>query len=142
MTHRYITALFLFGVSVGTSQILTTDQALSQRVDAYLTAYVSNNEFSGVALIATGDSILFKKSYGFVDVDSQQRFSVNTRFRVASVTKTFTAAAIVMLRDRGLLKLTDPLSRFIPDYPKGDSITIVHLLLPSGWNSNQRPQQA
>ncbi|MEX2088843.1 MAG: serine hydrolase domain-containing protein [Bacteroidota bacterium] len=111
-------------------------------MDAYLTAYVSNNEFSGVALIATGDSILFKKSYGFVDVDSQQRFSVNTRFRVASVTKTFTAAAIVMLRDRGLLKLTDPLSRFIPDYPKGDSITIVHLLLPSGWNSNQRPQQA
>jgi CubicO group peptidase (beta-lactamase class C family) len=52
----------------------------------------------------------------------------DTRFRIASLTKTFTAAAIVMLCERGLLALTDKLNKFIPDYPGGDRITVLHLL--------------
>jgi CubicO group peptidase (beta-lactamase class C family) len=52
-----------------------------------------------------------------------------TRFRIASITKTFTGAAVVMLAERGKLSLQDPLSRFIPEFPSGEKIRIRHLLL-------------
>jgi CubicO group peptidase (beta-lactamase class C family) len=51
-----------------------------------------------------------------------------TKFHIASVSKTFTAAAIMMLQERGLLNVNDPLKKFIPDYPNGDKITLHHLL--------------
>jgi CubicO group peptidase (beta-lactamase class C family) len=54
--------------------------------------------------------------------------TINTKFRIGSVTKQFTAACILQLEEQGKLRLDDKLSKYIPDYPKGDSITI-HMLL-------------
>lgn len=49
-------------------------------------------------------------------------------FQLGSITKQFTAIAILILEEQGKLKVTDPVSKYVPDYPSGDKITIHHLL--------------
>jgi CubicO group peptidase (beta-lactamase class C family) len=102
--------------------------ALSMKLDSYLQPYVKANDFSGVVLIAQGERILSVREYGMADRGHAVRNQRATAFRLASLSKTFTAAAIVMLIDRGTLHLHDPLSRFFPEFPNGDHITVEQLL--------------
>jgi CubicO group peptidase (beta-lactamase class C family) len=97
-------------------------------VDAYLAPVVKSRDFNGVVLVAKGEKILAQKAYGTADFELGAPLTVQSRFRIASVTKTFTAAAIAILAERGKLALDDPLSKYVPDYPGGDKITIRHLL--------------
>lgn len=97
-------------------------------VDAYFAPYVAGRDFAGIVLIARGDDVLLRKSYGAADVAFAVPHSANSKFAIASVTKTFTAAAVVMLHERGRLRFEDCLDRFLPEYPKGDQIRIQHLL--------------
>jgi CubicO group peptidase (beta-lactamase class C family) len=101
---------------------------LAARVDAYLAPYVANRDFSGVVLIARGDEILVRKAYGMASFELGVPNTPATKFRIASLTKTFTAAAIVMLKERGRLRYEDKLSKFVPEYPHSDKITIRNLL--------------
>ena len=103
--------------------------ALSAKLDSYLQPYVKANDFSGVVLIAQGDRILRVREYGMADRVHGIRNRRNTAFRLASLSKTFTAAAIVMLIERGVVHLGDPLSHFFPEFPNGAQITVEHLLL-------------
>ena len=93
-----------------------TAQNIPAELDTLMTAY---KDFRGTVLVACGGNVLLKKGYG-----NQE----NTIYQIASVTKTFTATAILKLAERGRLSLQDKLSKYYPDYPKGDSITIQHLL--------------
>jgi CubicO group peptidase (beta-lactamase class C family) len=102
--------------------------ALSMKLDSYLQPYVKANDFSGVVLIAQGERILSVREYGMADRGQTVRNQRSTAFRLASLSKTFTAAAIVMLTDRGTLHLHDRLSRFFPEFPNGDHITVEQLL--------------
>ena len=54
--------------------------------------------------------------------------TIDTKFRIGSITKQFTAAAILRLQEQGKLSVRDPLSKFIPDYPRGTEVTLHHLL--------------
>jgi CubicO group peptidase (beta-lactamase class C family) len=103
--------------------------ALSSRLDSYLQPYVEANDFSGVVLVAQGDRILSVREYGMAERARGLRNRRNTAFRLASLSKTFTAAAIVMLIERGTVHLQDPLSHFFPEFPNGDHITVEQLLL-------------
>jgi CubicO group peptidase (beta-lactamase class C family) len=98
-------------------------------VDAYLAPYLARHDFSGVVLVARGDSVLLSKGYGMASYELGVPNSARTAFRIASITKTFTAAAIVMLAERGALRYDDRVSRFLPDFPPGSRITIEQLLL-------------
>ncbi len=91
-------------------------------------AQVDVNDFSGTVLVTKNDSVLLKQSYGFADYEWNVRNTIDTKFQLASVSKQFTAAAILLLAERGKLSLNDNLSKFFPDYPKADSVTI-HMLL-------------
>ena len=102
---------------------------LQARVDAYLAPYVANRDFSGFVLIARGDDVLVNKGYGMANFKLGVPNTADTKFRIASLTKTFTAAAIVMLKERGLLSFDDKLGKFLPDFPKGDKITLLQMLL-------------
>lgn len=62
------------------------------------------------------------------DVEHAIPVSVETKFNIASITKPFTAAAILKLQEEGRLSLDDPLSKYIPDYPRGNEIKFLHLL--------------
>lgn len=101
---------------------------LEARVDAYLKPYLEVRNFSGSVLIAKGGKVLLSKGYGMASYEYNVPDTPRTKFQIASMSKPFTAAAILLLEERGRLSLSDPLTKYIPDYPNGDKITIHHLL--------------
>lgn len=105
-----------------------TVDVLGTRVDRYFAPLVANHDFAGAVLIARGDTVLLDRAYGIADPVLDIPSSPAHRYGVASLTKTFTAAAIVMLAERGSLRLEDPLSHFLPDFPGAGDITILDLL--------------
>lgn len=106
----------------------TVDAGLAKRVDAYMRPYVESGNFSGNVLVARGERILVERSYGQASYELAVPNSARTRFHIASVSKPFTAAAVLLLEQQGRLALADPLSRFVPDFPNGGAITLEHLL--------------
>ena len=106
----------------------TNAKKLEVVVDSYLRPYVLGNNFMGAVLIAQKGQVLLKKGYGRANYELNTENTPDTRFHIASVSKPFTSAAILLLQQRGQLKTSDPLAKFIPDYPNGDKITLRHLL--------------
>jgi CubicO group peptidase (beta-lactamase class C family) len=98
------------------------------RLEGYLAPIVGRGDFSGTILVAKRGQILFERSYGEANYALHVPIAATTRFRIASVSKQFVAAGILLLQDRGVLRLTDRLSRFVPELPFSDSVTIRHLL--------------
>jgi CubicO group peptidase (beta-lactamase class C family) len=101
------------------------------RFDRQVQAYARNRDFSGSVLVAKDGHILFLKSYGMANYEWNIPNSEKTKFHIASVTKTFTAAAILKLEQEGKLKLSDPLSKYVPDFLNGERITIEQMLAHS-----------
>ena len=90
---------------------------------------LKGKEISGMAVLAAKDGrILYRKSFGYADVKNKIPVTPDTKFRIGSVTKQFTAVAILKLQEKNLLSVNDKLSKFIPDFPRGDEVTIHHLL--------------
>ena len=106
----------------------------SDKMNSYLKNYLKRlydlDRFSGSILIAKGDTILFEETYGKSNKKLDRKNDKNTSFNIASTTKTFTAVAIAKLAEQKKLKFTDPISLFIPEYPKdiANQVTIHHLL--------------
>ncbi|MBK9734337.1 MAG: serine hydrolase [Saprospiraceae bacterium] len=90
--------------------------------------YQKQNLFNGSVLIAKKGQVLIDKGYGFVNVATGKKNDPNGIFQIYSITKTFTSTVILKLVEDNKLALSDKLSKFYPDYPKGDSITIENLL--------------
>lgn len=122
-------AFFLVFLSLAAAAQTQLIRTQSEAWDNYVQQYVTNGDFSGNILIVKDKTILFSKSYGKANYELNSPMLRDTRFRIASVSKTFTAAAIVLLVNRGRLNLSDKLSKFIPGFVSGDSISIAHLLL-------------
>ena len=97
-------------------------------IDKYMRAQVSVNEFSGVVLVANKGNIIYKKAFGYADREWKIPNTLETKFEIGSLTKQFTAAAILQLAEQKKLNLDDKLSTYFSDYPKGDSVTL-HMLL-------------
>jgi CubicO group peptidase (beta-lactamase class C family) len=123
---KSVTAFLLF-CSVGGFP-LHAQGSLQQRVDAYFAAAVAGGDFSGSVLVARGDSILINKAYGLASIELNVPATPRTRYIIASLTKTLTAAAIVRLRDQGRLRFEDTLARYLPAFPYASRITLTHLL--------------
>lgn len=101
---------------------------LEAKVDAYVKPLLEMKAFNGSILIAKQGQVLLSKGYGMADYELDVPNTPQTKFHIASISKTFTATAILLLQERGLLNVSDPLTKYIPDYPKGDKITLHHLL--------------
>jgi CubicO group peptidase (beta-lactamase class C family) len=109
-----------------TAPALSSDLEMS--VKAYLRPYVESHNFSGSVLIVQGDDILFNEGFGMADYENSVLNDADTRFMIASLSKSFTAAAILLLQERDKLQLDDSVNRFVTDLPNGDVITIEQLL--------------
>lgn len=105
-----------------------TSQDISLKADEYIQAHVGMNQFSGSVLIAKDGQIILKKGYGFANYEHDVSNDAQTKFCLASLTKQFTAMAVMQLCEAGLLNVDDPINKHIPEYPNGDKITIHHLL--------------
>ena len=124
--HLIIISLTLAGLFNPQKTLAKED--IQSKIDEYIRAYEEINWFSGAILVAKDGKVLFEKGYGKSDFENNIQNSPKTKFRICSLTKSFTAMAIMQLEGKGLLSLNDTLSKYITDYPAGDKITIYHLL--------------
>jgi CubicO group peptidase (beta-lactamase class C family) len=97
-------------------------------LDNYAQTAFTVKDFNGTVLVMSKGKVIYKKAFGMADKEWNIPNTVNTKYRIGSITKQFTAACILQLAEQNKLQLEDKLSKYIPDYPKGDSITI-HMLL-------------
>jgi CubicO group peptidase (beta-lactamase class C family) len=104
------------------------DKEIASRIQAYLQPFGETGNLIGSVLVARGGRILFRQSYGMANYELRVANSSQTRFHIASVSKPFTAAAILQLQEQGRLSVSDPLSKYVPGFPNGDRITLDHLL--------------
>ena len=101
----------------------------AQAVDRYLSARAEMGGFSGAALIAKGGKVVFRKGYGYADVEKRIPFTPETRHAVASISKMFTAMAVMKLRDQGKLRLEDSVCRYVAECPEAwQPVTLRELL--------------
>jgi len=99
------------------------------RMTEVIQAYVSTNKFMGCVLVARGNDVLLNKGYGFANLEWDMPSTPSGKFRLGSITKQFTAASILLLEERGKLKVDDPVKKYMADAPVAwDKITIFHLL--------------
>jgi CubicO group peptidase (beta-lactamase class C family) len=144
-------AVFLFGVQAGHAQREQPAAAMDREMSA---VYPPDNPGAAVVVVKNGQ-VIFRKGYGMANLELQVPMKPEMVFRLASVTKQFTAVAIMMLVEQGKLSLHDDLTKFFPDYPTaGRKITVENLLThtsgikdylnkvwPERMSENLRPQQ-
>ncbi len=106
----------------------TAQNQLKTQLENYMDAEASINNFSGTVLITKNDSILLKKAYGYADYEWEIKTTIDTKYSLASVSKQFTAAAILQLAENNQLSLDDTLIKFFPNLKNGGKITIKMLL--------------
>jgi CubicO group peptidase (beta-lactamase class C family) len=99
------------------------------RMDQIVESSAANRKFTGAVLMARGGQVLFSKGYGYANLEWNIPNTPDTRFRLGSLTKQFTAASILLLEERGKLNVNDPVKKYMPDAPAAwDKVTIFHLL--------------
>jgi len=125
---RWIPFLFVSALLLTCMPAFSQNTALASKVEAYLKPLLDEDLISGSVLIAKGDAVLVSRGFGPANREYNQPCTPETRFRLASVSKQFTATAIMMLEEAGKLSVEDSLSQYIPDYPRGGEITLHHLL--------------
>lgn len=105
-------------------------QDKAQKIEQLLSKYNEYGQFNGSALVAENGKVIFKKGFGSANMEWNIPNQPDTKFRLGSITKQFTALLIVKLAEEGKIKLDAPVTTYVPDYPKenGDKITIHHLL--------------
>lgn len=101
--------------------------AIAAELDALGQAYADHRLFMGTVLVVRGGETLLSGGYGMADLEQQIPHTLATHFLIGSVTKPFTAAAILQLQDRGLVDVQAPVVAYLPNYPN-DTITLHHLL--------------
>lgn len=120
--------------------VLAPLPALAQdpaRMDAVVRDDADKGAFMGAVLVARDDVVLFDKGYGSANLEWNIPNDGATKFRLGSVTKQFTAVAILLLQDRGKLTLDAPVKTYLPDAPAAwDKVTVRHLLTHSAGIPN------
>jgi|GEM_PF-1305592 len=104
------------------------NQILAEKLNTYLQAFIEHDLFSGVILIAKNEQILLQQAYGMANEEWAVPNALDTKFRIASLSKAFTKLAIRQLSETKQLKYTDPISRYIVGYPNGAQITLQQLI--------------
>jgi CubicO group peptidase (beta-lactamase class C family) len=124
MKNQILGALFLFA-----ALLPAQNTPLQTQFDQLLQAQFPADGPGAAVLITRKGEVLYKKAIGKASIELDVPLSTDNVFRIGSVTKQFTAAAILRLAEEGKLSLQDEITTFIPDYPtQGKKITVEHLL--------------
>lgn len=107
-----------------------SDAEAARRIEAAIGQVVARPEAAGLSVaVARGDKIVFERDAGLADIDSKRPADAATEFRIGSVTKQFTAAAIMKLVEQGKLGLDDPLAKYVPDFDTGGRAVTIRQML-------------
>jgi len=123
---KVIVVIFIQLISINVS----IGQNKAEQIDKLMSQYSEYNQFNGTVLVADQGKVIYKKGFGMANMEWGIPNQPDTKHRLGSVTKQFTALLILQLVEQGKLKLDVPISTYLPDYPKatGDKITIHQLL--------------
>ncbi|HWI19631.1 MAG TPA: serine hydrolase [Vicinamibacterales bacterium] len=129
-TIRIAAILLFFTASIAFSQ----DTA---RMEQVIQSHVKAGTFMGTVLVAKDGAVVLDKAYGMANLELDVPNTPATKFRLGSITKQFTAAAILLLEERGKLKVDDRTKTYMPDQPMAwDRITIYNLLTHTSGIAN------
>ena len=106
-----------------------TAQTYEKKIDSLISnEFGDKNGPGGVFMVTQKGKKLYKKAFGKANLELDVDMTPENVFQIGSMTKQFTAVALLILEDQGKLNVNDPISKYIKDYPSGDKITIHHLL--------------
>jgi CubicO group peptidase (beta-lactamase class C family) len=121
--------LFLIANFCSYSQDYVSSQEKARQLDSYLKNIAEEKAFSGGVLVIQGNETIIKKGYGFSNREKQIAYTSSTLGSIGSITKLFTATAIMKLVELGKLRLSDPLSQFFANVPTDKKDITIHQLL-------------
>jgi CubicO group peptidase (beta-lactamase class C family) len=123
------TALVFLATMILERATPTVDEALATRIDLLFTGLISPGDPGIAVLVQKDGKVVFQKGYGVRELRAHTKIDLGTNFRLASVTKQFTAMAIMLLIHDGKLDYDDSLTAIFPEFPAyGKSITVRNLL--------------
>lgn len=126
---KLITTLVLLPFLNNIMDAQLQSKGYEKKIDSIIqTEFGNKNEPGGVFLITQNGKYLYRKAFGKANLELNVNMTPDHVFQIGSMTKQFTAIAILMLEQQGKLNVNDPVSQYIKDYPNGDKITIHHLL--------------
>ena len=106
---------------------ILTSTVSGQEINDFFTTLNKNNLYNGSVLVSKSGENTFSNFYGFSNIEKKEKINEKSQFPIASVSKTFTATAILQLKQKGKLKLDDPVQKYLQDFPY-PNVTIRHLL--------------
>ncbi len=112
-------------------------QDIAPKLDEYLSEITKQGRFTGSALVARDGKVIFSKGYGLANAEFDVPNTAQTKFRLGSITKQFTAVSILLLQERGKLSVQDPICKYFDSCPETwKEITVHHLLTHTGGLPN------
>ena len=120
------TGALIFGLCLLTLTATSQDKILA--IDSLMSHCHAKGLFNGNVLISDSGKLVYEKSFGLANLDEQTVHEKETKFLIGSVSKQFTAAIILLLYEKRLLGLTDPVSMHLPEFEGTPNVTIHHLL--------------
>lgn len=123
----------MFGMAIAAAALVFQSETaksldLGSRVDQVVQPYEAAGMFNGAVLVTNGAGEPFFRSYGLANYELGVPIARSTRFQIASITKSFTDAALAKLIDQGKMSLDSKVSDFLPSFPRGSEITVRHIL--------------
>jgi len=121
--------LLLFIATSIVFPIATTAQGVNKQIEALILAEIKDkNAPGGAFMVAKNGKPIYQKAFGKVNIELCVDLGTDFVFQLGSMTKQFTAIAILMLEEQGKLSTTDVIAKYLPDYPNGQHISLHHLL--------------
>ena len=136
MRSKWIQTIMLMVLLSGVSLTLNGQNFDRQKMDSLFSIIEENNRGMGSISIFYDGAEVYQRSYGYADVESAVKNNAFTKYRIGSITKTFTATIIMKLIEQNRLSLSTKLSDFYPQIKNADKITIAHLLQHRSGISN------
>lgn len=128
--RTYRNAFLLPCLAIFAFQISALAQSKADKIDKLVSLYQKYGQFNGSVLVADNGKVLYQKGLGLANMEWNIPIATDTKFRLGSITKQFTATLILQLVEQGKIKLDGKLSDYLPDYRKdtGEKVTIHNLL--------------
>jgi len=124
------------------------------KLDAYFETLANNNRFIGSVAVSKNNELIYSKSVGFADIEQGLKANENSKYRIGSISKTFTTALVFKAIEESILNLNQTIDKFFPSVKNADKITIAHLLyhrsgIPNftndksymNWNTQPKTEQ-
>jgi CubicO group peptidase (beta-lactamase class C family) len=119
----------LLPLRISGQSVDTIDPGLRAQIDRIATGVMQQRGVPSVSLaVVKGGKLVYAHAYGKAHIDPDKPATPDMRYSIGSISKQFTAAAILLLQEQGKLKLDDPVGKYVPDLTRGDEVTIRQIL--------------